>query len=189
MQSSIQKYSGMKRKWLYWLLKRPKRVSEQQMAKGQTASELNHGQSWTPQRQRRQWCCAPCVALFGSVKCHKLQTLSVMPYLCITPCKFSFCKQPKQTNIHFHAVAAKHGQSLCTWVSQREHLRSEFKSVAEQTANTNNLCRNSIASGYDLQSLDFLGSCQEQVASLKASYIFFLYLPNWNSICFNGSSN
>lgn len=52
---------------------------------------------------------------------------------------------------------------------------SEFSSV-KNTAKSNNLRKNSIASGYDLQSLDFLGSCQQQVCFfffLKASYIFF----------------
>lgn len=33
--------------------------------------------------------------------------------------------------------------------------RVSIKKKQKQTANTNNLCRNSIASGYDLQSLDF----------------------------------
>lgn len=65
------------------------------------------------------------------------------------------------------ALRDSHGgctRGFSFWCHRWRIFSSEFKSVAKTTANTNNLFRNSIASGYDLQSLDFLGSCQQQVS-------------------------
>lgn len=57
-------------------------------------------------------------------------------------------------------VARRHG---FPGVTDGESLL-RVQTCCKTTASTNNLFRNSIASGYDLQSLDFLGSCQQQVS-------------------------
>lgn len=102
----------------------------------------------------------------------------------------SLRQQRDQIKMCYHRKQRRPSHVLM-FVSGVAHWGSllRVQKCCKTTANTNNLCRNSIASGYDLQSLDFLGSCQQQVPFSESLLHLFLYLPNWNSICFNGSSN
>lgn len=112
----------------------------------------------------------------GSSKCHKAlnsywkTTIWVIwDYLSDSPWRYESSRnQPRCTNSEKTEANATQGRSQCVWryISGVTHTESflRVQKCCTTAANTNNLCRNSIATGYDLQSLDFLGSCQQQVS-------------------------
>lgn len=93
----------------------------------------------------------------------------IWDYLSDSPWRYESSRnQPRRTNSEETEANATQGpsQHVRRCISGVTHTESflRVQKCCTTTANTNNLCRNSIATGYDLQSLDFLGSCQQQVS-------------------------